>query len=66
LAGNVIFEAHIGFMSRPTIKSDKFRELGAFRKKDLAVRKAIAKRQERLDASQNALRVVERATHHQI
>jgi hypothetical protein len=65
-AGNVINEAHIGFMSKPTIKSDKFRELVAFRKKDLAVRKTLAKRQERLDASQNAIRVSERATHHQI
>ena len=65
-AGNVINEAHIGFMSKPTIKSDKFRELVAFRKKDLAVRKTLAKRQERLDASQNAIRVSERAPHHQI
>ena len=48
-------------MSKPTIKSDQFRELEAFRKKDLAVRKALAKRQERLDASQNAPRVVEQA-----
>jgi hypothetical protein len=62
----VIYEAHIGFMSKPTIKSDKFRELVAFRKKDLAVRKALAKRQERLDASQNTLRDAERATRHQI
>jgi hypothetical protein len=50
---------HNGFMATPTVESDKFRELGAFRKKDLAVRKALGKRKARLNASQNALRVEE-------
>jgi hypothetical protein len=50
---------HTGFMSNRT-KEIKDR-LKQFEKNNLALRKTIAKRLDRLDASQNALRGVEEA-----
>lgn len=42
-----------------TIMSDKIKEYEAFEKKDVAIRAAIARSNARLDASQNAPRIVE-------
>jgi hypothetical protein len=39
--------------------SDKIKEYEAFEKKDVAIRAAIARSNARLDASQNAPRIVE-------
>jgi hypothetical protein len=61
-AGNVVFMAHSGFMPKRATKPDQIKELETFEKRDLALRNTIAKRLDRLDASHNALRVVEKAT----
>jgi hypothetical protein len=63
-AGNPGFKAHSGFMPKRTtdLTAELKRErLELFHKSNLALRKAIAKRQKQLDASQNALRAVEQA-----
>jgi hypothetical protein len=63
-AGNVAFMAHSGFMPKLTkditerLAEARFKQ---FERSNLSLRKTIAKRQMKLDASRNPRRVVETA-----